>query len=151
MLCANKLGARAVLFGSWAKEALTCCSNLDIALFGEYLTTADQAHLANGMKDLAVPQRAELILFEGLKDAPLRECIRQDGPELYSRQENAPAVRLNVSEEHRRMLVSLYCRNTCQASRSGPTATASLCRIKTAAFSTRRYEGHGCRKFQASD
>ncbi len=107
VLHANGRVERAVLFGSRAMETFTRGSDVDIALFGEALTTADQARLAAAMEELTVPQRVDLLLYDGIEDAALRKHVRRDGIELYRKQENALASRLNVPETHRRTLVSL--------------------------------------------
>ena len=107
VLRANGRVERAVLFGSRATETFTRGSDVDIALFGEALTTADQARLAAAMEELTVPQRVDLLLYDGIEDAALRKHVRRDGIELYRKQENALASRLNVPETHRRTLVSL--------------------------------------------
>ena len=107
VLRANGRVGRAVLFGSRAMETFTQGSDVDIALFGEALTTADQARLAAAMAELTVPQRVDLLLYNQIEDAALRAHVRRDGIELYRRQENASAIRLDVPETHRRTLVSL--------------------------------------------
>ena len=107
VLRANGRVERAVLFGSRAKETFTQGSDVDIALFGEALTTADQARLAAAMEELPVPQRVDLLLYDRIEDSVLREHVRRDGIELYRKQENASAGRLIVPEAHRRTLVSL--------------------------------------------
>ena len=107
VLRANGRVERAVLFGSRAKETFTQGSDVDIALFGEALTAADQARLAAAMEELTVPHRVDLLLYGGIEDATLRAHIRRDGIELYRRRESASAVRLDMPERHRRTLVSL--------------------------------------------
>ncbi len=107
VLRANGRVERAVLFGSRATETFTRGSDVDIALFGEALTTADQVRLAAAMEELTVPQRVDLLLYDGIEDAALRKHVRRDGIELYRKQENALASRLNVPETHHRTLVSL--------------------------------------------
>ena len=87
VLRANGRVERAVLFGSRAKETFTQGSDVDIALFGEALTTADQARLAAAMEELPVPQRVDLLLYDGIEDAALRKHVRRDGIELYRKQE----------------------------------------------------------------
>ena len=107
VLRANRRVERAVLFGSRAMETFTQGSDVDIALFGKALTTADQARLAAAMEELPVPQRVDLLLYDRIEDAALREHVRRDGIELYRKQENASAGRLIVPEAHRRTLASL--------------------------------------------
>ena len=86
LLRANQRVERAVLFGSRATEKFTPVSDVDIALFGEALTTADQARLAAAMEELNVPQRVDLLLYEKIENTALRRHVRRDGIELYRRQ-----------------------------------------------------------------
>ena len=96
LLRSNERVERAVLFGSRAMETFTQGSDVDIALFGKSLTIADQARLAAAMKGLTIPQRVDLLLYDGIEDATLRKHVQQDGIELYKRQERASDVRLDV-------------------------------------------------------
>lgn len=98
LLRSNERVERAVLFGSRAMETFTQGSDVDIALFGKSLTTADQARLAAAMEGLAVPQRVDLLLYDGIEDATLRKHVQRDGIELYKRQERASNVQLDVPE-----------------------------------------------------
>ena len=75
---------RAVLFGSRAMETFTQGSDVDIALFGESLTTADQARLVMAMEELTIPQRIDLVLYDGIQDTALRKHVQQHGVELYT-------------------------------------------------------------------
>ena len=85
LLRSNERVERAVLFGSRAMETFARGSDVDIALFGESLTTADLARLAAAMEGLTVPQRVDLLLYDGIEDATLRKHIRRDGVELYKK------------------------------------------------------------------
>ena len=107
VLRANPRVERAVLFGSRAKQTFTLGSDVDIALFGESLTTADQARLAADMDELTVPQRVDLLLYDGIEDAALRKHIRQDGIELHRRERRVAQGHLHLTERHREMLVAL--------------------------------------------
>ena len=79
---------RAVLFGSRAMETFTQGSDVDIALFGDSLTTADQSRLATAMEELTIPQRIDLVLYDGIEDAALRKHVQRHGVELYTRCKN---------------------------------------------------------------
>ena len=67
---------RAVLFGSRAKKTLTLGSDMDIALFGKGQTISHQARLAAAMEELNVPQQVDLLLYDRIEYAALREQIR---------------------------------------------------------------------------
>ena len=101
LLRSNERVDRAVLFGSRAKETFTLASDVDIALFGEELTTTDQARLIAATEKLNVPQRIDLLLYNQVEDAALREHVHKDGIELYRRPNNAE-VRFHALEGWRR-------------------------------------------------
>ncbi len=103
MIRSNKRVERAVLFGSRATETFTSGSDVDIALFGDELTTADHARLVAAMDKLNVPQRVDLLLYDQVENAALRDHIRQDGIELFRKQR----THLELSEQHRLTLISL--------------------------------------------
>ena len=107
VLAANERVERAVLFGSRATETFTDGSDVDIALFGEELTIADRARLAEAMEELTVPHRVDVLLYDGIDNETLRKHIRRDGIEWYGRREDAPGVRLHLKPEHRRVLEAL--------------------------------------------
>ena len=107
VLAANERVERAVLFGSRATETFTDGSDVDIALFGEELTIADRARLAEAMEELTVPHRVDVLLYDGIDNETLRKHIRRDGIEWYERREDAPGVRLHLKPEHRRVLEAL--------------------------------------------
>ncbi len=107
LLRANKRVGRAVLFGSRATETFTPESDVDVALFGEALTTADQASLATAMEELNIPQRVDLLLYHRIEGAALRKCVQRDGIELYRRQRVESSSRLDLPERHRQILASL--------------------------------------------
>ena len=88
---------RAVLFGSRAMETFTQGSDVDIALFGESLTTSDQACLTTAMEELTVPQRIDLVLYEEIEDIALRKHIQRYGVELYKKYEST-SIQLEMSE-----------------------------------------------------
>ena len=110
LLRSNERVDRAVLFGSRATETFTLGSDVDIALFGEELTTTDQARLVAEMEKLKVPQKIDLLLYDQVEDAALREHVHREGVELYRRPNNA-AARLHVPEDHSRTLVSLLLKH----------------------------------------
>ena len=107
LLRANKRVGRAVLFGSRATETFTPESDVDIALFGEELTIADQTSLATAMEELNIPQRVDLVLHDRIEDAALRKRVQRDGIELYRRQRIKSSSRLDLPERHCQILASL--------------------------------------------
>ncbi len=109
LLRSNERVDRAVLFGSRATETFTLGSDVDIALFGEELTTTDQARLVAAMEKLNVPQRIDLLLYDQVEDAALRAHVHRDGVELYRRPNDA-AARFHALEDWRRSGISSLAR-----------------------------------------
>lgn len=85
-LAANDHVERAVLFGSRATGSYTPASDVDIALFGDRLTLADQARLGGALDALTVPQRVDLLLHSMIGNDELRKHIEMQGVEWYRRQ-----------------------------------------------------------------
>ena len=84
-LAANDRVERAVLFGSRAMGTNTITSDVDIALFGDRLTLADQAHLAATCDDLPMAQSVDLVLHNTIDNPALVDHIRTHGVEWYRR------------------------------------------------------------------
>ncbi len=91
---------RAVLFGSRAMGTFRRTSDVDIALFGDELTMADQAKLKEQIEDLSMPQSIDLLLYRTLENDNLREHIRRHGVEWFRR--TAPEDVLSTNEMGRR-------------------------------------------------
>ena len=85
ILAANDRVDRAVLFGSRTAETHALASDVDIALFGERLTSADRARLGAAIEEAAVPQRVDLILHGMIGSEALREHIERRGVERQRR------------------------------------------------------------------
>ncbi|MDE2981412.1 MAG: restriction endonuclease subunit S [Gemmatimonadota bacterium] len=85
-LAANDRVERAVLFGSRATGTNTVTSDVDIALFGDRLTLTDQARLAAAADEIPMAQSVDLILYDSVRDRTLREHIRNDGVEWFTRE-----------------------------------------------------------------
>ena len=102
-LAANDRVERAVLFGSRATETHTPASDVDVALFGDRLTSTDQARLDAVIEALTVPQRVDLLLHATIDNDALREHIKRQGVEWYRRQgsEGAEPPGLSAPVEHR--------------------------------------------------
>ncbi len=94
VLDANEHVERAVLFGSRAMETFTSGSDVDIALFGEKLTLADQGRLSAALEESTIPQQVDLVLHDRIDNDALREHIRRHGVEWYTRTKNTPTARL---------------------------------------------------------
>ena len=84
-IAANKRVERAVLFGSRATGTNTVSSDVDIALFGDRLTLADQALLADRLDKIPMAQSVDLVLYDSIFNRALRKHIRHDGIEWFSR------------------------------------------------------------------
>ncbi len=84
-LAANDRVERAVLFGSRATGTNTVSSDVDIALLGQRLTLTDQARLVAALDEIPMAQSVDLLLYDSLQDRTLREHIRRQGVEWYSR------------------------------------------------------------------
>ena len=82
VIAANARVERAVLFGSRATGTNTVTSDVDIALFGDRLTLTDQARLAAAIDEIPMAQSVDLLLYDSVRDRPLREHIRNNGVEL---------------------------------------------------------------------
>lgn len=76
---------RAVLYGSRATGMNTVTSDVDIALFGTELTSADQARLAAQLDLLPMAQPVDLVLYASIRDRTVLDHIRSDGVEWFSR------------------------------------------------------------------
>ena len=85
VIASNVRVERAVLFGSRATGTNTVSSDVDIALFGDRLTLTDQARLAAALDEIPMAQTVDLLLYDSLHDRTLREHIRRQGVEWYSR------------------------------------------------------------------
>ena len=85
-LAANHRVERAVLFGSRATGTNTVTSDVDIALFGDRLTLTDQARLAAAVDEIPMAQSVDLLLYDSVRARTLREHIRNDGVEWFTRE-----------------------------------------------------------------
>ena len=95
ILAGNDRVERAVLFGSRAAETHAPASDVDIALFGAHLTSADRARLGAAIEELTVPQRVDLVLHEAIGSDALREHIAKRGVEWYRRGGERPPPNRN--------------------------------------------------------
>jgi uncharacterized protein len=76
---------KAVLFGSWAKGCATSRSDVDIALYGNVgaLETED---IACRLDELPFIQKFDVVAFDSVENAELREHIERIGVEIFTRQ-----------------------------------------------------------------
>jgi predicted nucleotidyltransferase len=79
---------RAVLFGSRAKGNYKNGSDIDLALFGP-LDHSEMGAIAWELDDLLLPWEIDLLLYDKIENADLREHIDRVGRLFYSRLEAA--------------------------------------------------------------
>lgn len=94
---------RAVLFGSRAMGTNTVSSDVDIALFGNELTLADQAHIAEALEEIPMAQSIDLILYDSIRNTALERQINEHGIEWYQQDyhENSFDRRLMITQGNR--------------------------------------------------
>ncbi len=85
VIAGNERVKRAVLFGSRATGTNTMSSDVDIALFGDELTLADQACLAAELEKIPMAQSVDLLRYATIRDRALRAHILREGVEWYAR------------------------------------------------------------------
>ncbi len=85
VIAANDHVERAVLFGSRATGTNTVTSDVDIALFGDRLTSTDRARLSAVIEQIPMAQTVDLLLYNSIRDRPLHDHIRNDGVEWFAR------------------------------------------------------------------
>ena len=88
-IAANDRVERAVLFGSRATQTNTVSSDVDIALFGDRLTSTDQTRLAAALDEIRMAQSVDLLLYNSIDNRRLREHIRSHGVQWYARENPA--------------------------------------------------------------
>ncbi len=74
---------RAVLFGSRTTQTHSVTSDVDIALFGEYLTSTDLANISASMDTIPMAQSVDLVLYRSIDNPVLLKHIQEHGIELY--------------------------------------------------------------------
>ena len=82
IICALKKGGvhKAVIFGSRAKGDWRENSDIDIAVYGD----ADTGALSARLDELPTPYKFDVVSYEKIIHAPLREHIDRVGVELFS-------------------------------------------------------------------
>ena len=84
-LAASPRVERAVLFGSRATGTFSPASDIDLALYGDGVTLADQADLASRMEDLNLPVTVDLLRVSTVDSDVLRKHIEQHGKLFYQK------------------------------------------------------------------
>ena len=86
ILSSNKKVERAVLFGSRATGTFTIDSDIDLALWGEGLTSQDIDCLSGKLEESSVPQQVDLLLYASIENENLLREIEKRGVEWYRRE-----------------------------------------------------------------
>ena len=108
ILSANKRIERVVLFGSRAMGTYTMTSDVDLVLYGDHLTLTDQAHLADALDKLTVPQRVDLMLYDAIDNDELCKHIERHGVEWYRRQQDMGIESaIDITAEQRKTVLAL--------------------------------------------
>lgn len=76
---------KAVLYGSRAKGNFKTGSDIDLALFGDSLTSRELGIVDEELDDLLLPYQIDLSLFNRIDHAELREHIERVGMVFYQR------------------------------------------------------------------
>jgi len=87
LLMKNPRVERVVLFGSRARGNFRPQSDIDLALFGKALTTADLAELQSRLEETPIPQRVDLVLASAVDSPELLHHIEKEGRIWFSRGE----------------------------------------------------------------
>ncbi len=90
---------RAVLFGSRATGTFSPASDVDLALYGEKLTLADQATLAARIEDCNLPVAVDLVRVSTIDSEALRQHIEQQGKLFYQRKTPPTARSLGMASD----------------------------------------------------
>lgn len=81
---------RAVLFGSRAKGNFREGSDIDLALEGDALQSADLATMLGELDEAPIPQKVDLLLKKAICHEPLLEHIQRVGVVFYERETGQP-------------------------------------------------------------
>jgi len=76
---------KAVIYGSRAKGTHKPGSDIDLALFGDGLTSDIRSKIAARLDDAPIPHTVDLSLYAELTHAPLRAHIDRVGELFYER------------------------------------------------------------------
>lgn len=76
---------KAVLYGSRAKGNFRPGSDIDLGLIGQGLSTKELDEIDSELDDLLLPYTIDLLIFDKLDQAGLREHIERVGKVFYQR------------------------------------------------------------------
>jgi predicted nucleotidyltransferase len=80
---------KAVLYGSRAKGTFKPGSDIDLSLHGAGLSLLELGRIESELDDLLLPYSIDLLIFDTLDHAGLRDHIQRVGVVLYQRCEEA--------------------------------------------------------------
>lgn len=80
---------KAVLYGSRAKGNFRPGSDIDLSLHGAGLSLVELGRIESELDDLLLPYSIDLLIFDTLKHANLRDHIERVGVVFYQRHEEA--------------------------------------------------------------
>jgi len=75
---------KAVLFGSWAKGCHTSRSDIDIAIYGD-VGILETEEIAYRLDELPFTDKFDVVAFDSINNADLREHIERVGVEIFMR------------------------------------------------------------------
>lgn len=76
---------KAVLYGSRAKGTFKPGSDIDLSLYGATITLNELGDIDSELDDLLLPYTFDLLIFDTLNHAKLREHIERVGKVFYQR------------------------------------------------------------------
>lgn len=76
---------KAVLFGSRAMQNFRPGSDVDIAIYSDQMSFNDFLSLKNNIDDLEILQKIDLVKFESIDSADLKDHILRVGVCIYNR------------------------------------------------------------------
>ena len=85
LLAAEPGVRRIILFGSRARGDARQGSDVDLAIEGEHLSSAELAAMQERLEESTIPYRVDLLLLDEGCDPRLRERIEREGRILYER------------------------------------------------------------------
>jgi len=80
--------SEAIVFGSRAKGNYKPCSDIDIALKGDNLTLDTKWKIEDGIDDLLMPYKTDLVVFSMISNKDLIEHIERAGKLMYSKNQS---------------------------------------------------------------
>jgi len=93
---------QAVLYGSRAKGNFKSGSDIDLSLFGVGLTVKELGNIDVELDDLLLPYRIDLLIFDTLNHAKLREHIERVGVVFYQCPSASEKAGWGRQEQHKK-------------------------------------------------